>query len=775
MLNLFGAFVVPGVEHVTLFPDDQDDQLFYMLAELPSIVRAADGGPMFSLVVYTRDQPALTQAAGVQISGEDNEAGIVSLTADLSVSEGDQAKIRAYLQGQHDGLRPVFDGPGQFHFASVATLGADRPITLAYPVWVDASVSFCLIPADGTSYIKAAETTYGPSLLGANTATYQASLDQAGAELIRAMIEQGLTPGSVNYSVQFMARIPGLRIHVTGSASDVYQDLKRQCRVVTWRGVNYYSFPLLGGIDDLRSKVASLTIDIERVDWPGAASDPEASQIESKLTDLAFMVIQAYVQSQFFSTAFTTGLQANPSGATGDPLGGVEPPPADGPWLKSPGQAMQGQLDFSASYDMSLPVMKSPNGSLLAILSPDEIKRHIILANLSQPLFRILDVTVLANADFERDPIAEVLVFLDYHQQDDITGVPIVQTQECVFSTGKEIFRFQTPMAMDQNGMPKDIYTYHSQIAYKTGQPPDPTPDKQTRERALVIGYSELSAVRVQAIWGVIPTDVVQRAQIHFTYPGLSTTTAQKDIVLAPDHTSDFWFTYTGSGASAQYQYQVSLFLTDGQRLDLPVQTGIANTLILNSPFQGMLSVTFTPQGSFPPIASIVVSTLYQDTDAQYLVQDTHTFTSLGSSWTWQVRLLAATKRGFDYKVDVTYADGSVDESVWTTSTDPVVVVGSTARAILEVNVIAALLDFQKWKLVIVRLEYQDAANQIDESQVFQITSTNAGQSLIWKTPLKDPTLKTYTYEIDAYGVDSANDRVIGPTQADSQVLVLQV
>ena len=63
MLNFFNSFVVPGVDNVTIFHDDQDPRQFYMLPEFPSIKKAPDGGPMFTLVIFARDFHLMKDAA----------------------------------------------------------------------------------------------------------------------------------------------------------------------------------------------------------------------------------------------------------------------------------------------------------------------------------------------------------------------------------------------------------------------------------------------------------------------------------------------------------------------------------------------------------------------------------------------------------------------------------------------------------------------------------------------------------------------------------------
>jgi hypothetical protein len=286
-----------------------------------------------------------------------------------------------------------------------------------------------------------------------------------------------------------------------------------------------------------------------------------------------------------------------------------------------------------------------------------------------------------------------------------------------------------------------------------------------------------MNCVRVLASWGAIPSDAISRVQVHFDYPDktLGTASLEKDVYLSPDHTSDTWFTYTGTNPSTEYTYAVSYFFVSGERLDMPAQKSSLPTQIINSPFVDTMDVTFIPQGTFPPLASIVVSARYADKSSGHTQSDMHTLTSSGDLWTWKLRLLDKTQRAFQYKADVKAADGSAIQGSWTPGVEGTILVGQATQQILEIDVIPALLDLQKtWKLVIVRLKYEDPEHNVVLEQIFQISAANSSQPFSWKVPLADPHANKYTYEIDAYGFDASN-KVVGPLQTDNRALVLQL
>jgi len=775
MLTLFNSFTVPGVDHVTIYADDQDQNMYYMFPESPTIAIGSDGGPQFRFMIFARDFHLMKDAAA-NLDATETEGGILSMTTQLTVSDSDQAKIRAYIAGLK-GFRAIYISPGLHRFASFANSGASA-IKLGYPIWVDGTVQFVLLPSGGgTTFVKGEDAAKKPSLVGENLANYSVLLGQEGVELVRGMVAKGWTPGSVDYSVTFMARIPCLTIDVTGKVSDSYEQIRTNC-CTPFYFLNrcYWMYRPLGDLKDIQSKVSSLNITMSSTDFPVPDGDKTlADQVQSTLTSTALDVIKNFLENQFFTTFSSGAGSADGSSAGGSSDGSGSPPPAGSLFLRPRSQT--NEIDFHVSFEKNIPVTKNPNRALLDIMSADDVKKRIVSADLSDPYFQILDVTVRVTADFQDDPIAAINVFMEYDQTDDASGLRKTYAKEFTFVTGAEVFSFQTVMAKNADGSPKDTYRYSTQINYKASAQPVTTPPRDVNDRALIIGYNQLNCVRVQASWGAIPTDAISRVQVHFDYPDktLGIASLQKDVYLSPDHTTDTWFTYTGSNPSTEYTSAISYFFTSGERLDLPAQKSSLPTQIVNAPFVDTMTVTFIPQGTFPPLASIVVSARYKDKASGYTQADMHTLSSSGDSWTWPVRLLDKKQRSIEYKADIKNADGSVVPGDWSPGTEGTILVGQATQQIMEVDVIPALLDLQKtWKLVVVHLKYEDPNHNVALDQIFQINAANSSQPFSWRVPIADPHVNKYTYEIDAYGFDATN-KVIGPLQTDNRALVLQI
>ncbi|GAA5209508.1 hypothetical protein [Microbacterium kyungheense] len=771
MLNFLNHFSVPGVDHVTVYHDDQDPNLYYTVPELPSLLTRDDGSPSFTLISFARDFTLLADSAS-QLPTAETEGGLLQLTTSLEVSDADQQTIREYIAGGMDGIpRPSLRGRRLILLRPGAAVGRD--IKLAYPTWVDGKVAFHLFPSGGDTFVKALQGSEKPSLVASNLASYTALLGQEGLRLIRSSIEDGWSPGTINYDMSFVARIPSLSVKVWGESHDVYQEIKDHTTVTeTYRSgnrVRTYQYPQVSSLDELRDISTSLHIEYDVGDFRGGGEGEDPTKA---LEDVVFTMVQQLITTRFLSPGFEPGLKAEKLGT--DPLahgGGEKMPAGNQLWLKDFEQSMDVKIDFTFSGSTNFLVEKHPNSELFALVGKEQVKKSIIEADLSKPYFTLLDVPVQVTADFDRDPIAAIKVFLEYDHEDEKGAGRKRQVEEFLFDANEDRYFFRTVMARAADGTPKDTYTYRSEIIYKASATSEKLAPVTTNDRNLIIGYDQLNCVNVAVYWGAIPTDAVQQVQVSFRYPGVQLPSATADVVLRLDAPQGSWFTYTGENASPEYEYDVTFFMADGQRIALPTQKASTQRLIINAPFEDKLAATFVPQGTFPPVASIVVTTKYVDGD--YEVGDVHPFTAAGEVWEWRIDLRDRAKRTFQYRVDVTYADGSSSTGEWQEGAEGTVLVGDVARDMLKVEIVTDLVDMTKWKLVIVRLAY-DAGDGTTAEHIVKLTAAPpAAGDLVWTVPITDPARRGYTYQIQAFG-NAGERHLVEPTPATDPLLVLE-
>ncbi|RCG29802.1 hypothetical protein DQ384_19750 [Sphaerisporangium album] len=780
MLNLFSKFVVPGVDHVEIFQDDEDELQFWMLPGKPSPAMTDDGVPSISMMLFARDMSLMASAAEQLPRGE-QEGGLLSMTLEVRVGQEDQAKIIDYIEAtiMNGGLM------ASMHEGTVVyrrRTGASGTPRLSYPTWVDGTVKFAMLPSAGPTFLKGYEGSDKPSLTGSNLASFTMLLGQEGARLLRESLKSGVSPGGVYYSLRYQARLPNIHISITGNSEDVYNELKEHTTVTeTHNGHPVRIYPQVSSLQELQTKVASLHVTYDRVDFPAmtgqdqAVADEAAKRLENLVLDIA----QGYLKDRFFTPGFTPDLNKDKLGT--DPLQNFKPagtPVIGGNqlWLKDFTQSMKGTIDFTLDGRLSQPVNVQPNAKLFDMIDPAVLQARTVEADLNTPIFHRLDVPVRVTAEFEKDPIHTVQVHLDYRQTDDRPGHNETKTRSETFdfTTGREVYYFRTTMAKAADGTPKDTFTYSSTLHYRASQSEVHVPPVETRLKSLVIGYDSLSCVQVTCITGKIPWDVVERADVKLRYPGLNSPSATETVTLTSGKSEGSWFTYTNGDPSREYERQFVFTLLDGSRMELEPQRSTTARLVVDAPFDDTLTVTFTPQGAFPPISSIVLSVRYSDPANDYEVDTVHVFEAHDDPWVWKVRLRDPDLQEYRYKVDVAYADGAVDLGEWQTSGDTAKFVGEVTGATLTVEVQPALLDMTRWRLVVVRLRHTDPGTGRVTEKTFQYTAATPLTSEPWTVPLRDATAKGYTYEIHGYGVDGVK-KVVGPVSTEDILLVVEL
>ena len=226
---------------------------------------------------------------------------------------------------------------------------------------------------------------------------------------------------------------------------------------------------------------------------------------------------------------------------------------------------------------------------------------------------------------------------------------------------------------------------------------------------------------------------------------------------------------------SREYEYQLSYGLKGGHTITLDPTHDTTSRLTIDGPFADREDLTFTSQGVFPPIQVINLSTRYTDQAHGYSTGTTHSFTTAAQSWDWSIPVLDKALREYEYKVDVVYADGSTKQGDWQKSSETSVNVGDVTSKMLALEVVPALLDMTKWKLVIVKLTYTDPGSGSQQEKILQFTpGTDTTDPATWTIALHDEKATTYTYEVQAFGVDGSR-KTAGPTNATDNPLVIEL
>lgn len=746
MLSLYDSLHAPGVEHVQLYRDDENPHRFYMVPTTPSIGRDEDGNPLATFILYARDVDRLAP--------EDLEVqrGYLSLSTQVAVSPEDQEKIRTFLAGK------LAAEQGRFFLR--------RPITsptpeLSYPPeFIEGTVDLSILTPDMVPFTAGSTES---SLSGTNLASFAASLNQDGAELVRQVLQRGDLPAIVNYHLKFLGRIPAIKIRIHGDRSAFFSELVTRYRSVTtttervdfwfWsREVRKTMTTEITTLSQFRNTFQSLTIDIDDRDFRDSEDGAETTK---KLEELAFSILSSHVMPSFFESLPALSEEQRSS-------------------FESISQHVSGTLDITLSRSAVVPVDRNPNAGLSKLLTPEEAEAATSYIDLGNPFFSELQVTINPNVNFVVDPIFALKVFIDYDHMDEIRGVRVKKAKEYLFKSADDVVRFRQIMAKGSDGAPLDSYRWRSELVYKdTGETVNVPASGwiESRERQLVISYRRLGFVKVGLVMSAMP-EHVKSVLVAMRYPGSDAPSAQQTVELTADRPTGSFFTYTGhEGDPEPYTYQITYVLDDGQRMDLPEASAQSETLTITNPFERTLQTRFVAQADFSVVDKILVTARYRDADHDFSEDHHAELVANGESSVWSMDVRNPEKLTFEYSLMILFRNGArEDQPPKTRLLGETVPVGVGAVDALEVHVFP-LVDFARYKLVILSLEYAD--NGVSEQKTMAFRAEDAADQT-WKVLLRDGATREYRYRLRYLGADPVDNRETEWQASSESVLVVQ-
>lgn len=753
MLNLYDNFSVPGLSHIKLYRDDDNPHKFYMMSERATIARDDSGDPMFTFLLYARDADRLPP------DDLDVQRGYLSLSTQAGVTPTEEEKIRAFLRQKLQAERTR----GYFYLRRPVLV--EEPELGYPPIFLDdGKVEFAALGDTGGGMVLQSSGSKQPSLIGANTATMSVLLNQEGSELYRQAILKGIFPAGVRYQLKFVAVIPAIKIHIHGHLDEIYEHIKNLIQITEThrkdgRVVYRRSWPEIGSIQEFRTRIPSLQIEIDDRDFRESSATGE--DFTKKLEEMALAILQNNIIPSLFK----------------EPIAGMTDEQNKDKWLQYARKEEHTDFDLTIQRSDTVNVAVNPNAQITELLTKAEIDAHTVYADLSNPYFQELDVKVHPNVNFVDDPVYALKVFVDYDQQDELRNLRIKRGRELLFQTANKIGRFRQIMAKGADGAPKDSYNFWSEIVYKDTGETIRVPREgaiESRERELVISYRRLGFVKVNLVLGAQP-ETVRAVEVQMRYPGSNSPTAQQRFELTREKPTASFFTYTGSSESlSEYHYQLTYIMVDGQRMDLSEQSGQAETLTIPGPFEQTITTRFLAQADFNVVQKIIVDARYTDTTNDFQAEHHAELTSNGETSPWTFGLRNPALRDFEYDVLIIFKNGAQErQATQKHQLGGTISTGIGALAALEVNIIASLIDWSKYKLVILSLQYADPANNILEEKTFTFRAAQSADTT-WHVLLRDPTQKSFQYRIRYFGADSTGNHEVSWTPTTDTLVVIE-
>jgi hypothetical protein len=739
MLTLFMSFRAPGVPYVDIFRDHADPQQFYLLPDRPRIaVDAKTGTPLFDFTLFSRNVE-IAYASVPEGQPVESQLGALNLTVDLSVPEADMALVRQHLTDLLAAERAV---PSAYNaLFRTATTGVEPKVGYV-DTWRQGSVRLDMLEGLGATFKRSASQETHPTLHGANTAALWATFGSEGAQLLWGMLHPEPRAGggapaaaggdlplqaNIVYDLDGFARVPALRVSVHADGSTVYKELRKRTTVFEQVGNSRWTYPQVSSLT--KELVDSRAIDVQWDDWGIPGSDPKADEVKAQLQQTVMGVITNQITTLFFKQFEMQGLKDEDLGTTfTHTLGGK---PGSRLWLNDFTESSVSSIDFTLEQTQNVAFKAYPQTSLLANLSPDQVKNQVRVVDVGSPEIRVLAVHLYTNADFQGDRIANITVSLSYKQLDSTVNAMVETAESYVFRTGQEVFTFRTRLARDSQGRLIDVYDARAQINYiGTSQSPPAIELRDISERALTFSYDRLGYVKVDVQAGDVDWQQIKEVYVDLLYDSAAGEPDAKGTVkLSEQSLLGHWTTSKHGRASNRYSYTVRYVMKDGGEIRSEAKNDDRSTLVVHDTLVGRLRRTFDVVLDGPTVDNLELKVRYEDPPADP-EEVRHPFTATGS-WEYVRPLREKGPQTLRYAYDVQYKDGEAESFGWRdlAAGDELPTI-KARRFRFSILVDGEGLDWTRFRVALVEITYRDEAHGYEKIQELRVTKDQAFQTL---------------------------------------------
>lgn len=391
----------------------------------------------------------------------------------------------------------------------------------------------------------------------------------------------------------------------------------------------------------------------------------------------------------------------------------------------------------------------APRGTLPNITSmtgpdgkPYEWKNFSTTADLNDPFFRTMKVSMRVNADFEKLPLHSVELKVEY----DPAGQNIVV--EPVFTDADGSESMEAFVANNDR-----FYKYTYQVNYTGETRPFVSAEKTSNDPSLVINVGDLGILHVDISPGDLNFEQVTAAQVRLWY-GDGADRIETSVSISKDDPRHTWTKVIFAERRAPVHYQVKYFMVDGREFDGPELTSGANELRINDPFASTRTINIRGFGDFAGrIDTIFVDLTYRDTLNNY-TQTKSIALNAGSTFDeWSFPAILPDGGELTYVVNIRYKNGTVETHPEAPIAGNTVMVGDV-QLMQKVDVMADLIDFTAVRLVKVSLRTTEPGVTAATDLVFK---TGAATTQSWEYPYEDAARRGLDYTIMYFAADGTS------------------
>jgi hypothetical protein len=728
----------------TVYADSEDETMFYAIPNLPRLRWIDDNTPAFTFLKFAE----AVHSGNTPDPGQNSlGGGYVQFDCELSLTPDQNKTITNDMQAVTDKSRRA---------RGLNTV----PITIAPPTWHDSDkvgvmlISFPEKP-DGSGFIDHIAASGKPSMLGSNVATFAAELSQRGAALLWQAFQMAVMPVSVVYRLEVMAQIPTVSMHVWLHASQLHQFSEQVNKDIDSSVWGDDDKQYTDNMQEIFSKYAVGGVDVTGFDpGSGVSSSDDFAKLKKDMEEQGWAMMEQTLQDDMKDKFAPTAAQNR--GAAGDFKNTVRD------YL----EAFSQDLDVYFKDKDVIPWPMNPQGSLQGVLTQPHNGKIPNKADLFKEIsldddfFKLLQLRIHCNCDFDKDPIDSVLVHIVYGSN--------VFDYRLTASSPDTTFRAYIDKSLGKN------WSYSYTVNYKgTDKTLKAGPFNGSGD-ALVINVADMGYLKLLVTAGQFNWEVIDFAQVRIKYSdSANNVPEQEDVIpLSAKSPSQPYSRMIYAPVTQPYQYAIDLFFKNEQRTTVAGLSSRDTSLTISDVFGSRLAVTLLPAGNFDQISHVVVDMDYEDPAHQYAQQNTYQFTSLNDKNLWVVPVWANGPTSYRYRTSIAYKDGHTVQGDWTpVSGSGTLNIGDVFAKTLNVSFRTDLVDWTKVRLIKVSVHYTDQVNQIDESDDLIFTQSKQGAQT-WTLPIKDASKAAYQYTTTFFNTDSTQVTLTPVNTSENTILL---
>lgn len=432
------------------------------------------------------------------------------------------------------------------------------------------------------------------------------------------------------------------------------------------------------------------------------------------------------------------------------------------PWLPPHGTPPGSDIDAEFTGSAGLPWPFEIGGSLDALELPRD-EGCFLSVDLSDPIFQQRRMVTRCNADFSSGRIAAVTARVDYGDRH----------HSAVFTDNETADRFVCPVdpALGRTVTVRPVVSFAASSAVME------LPEIRTDMENVLISVDTDGWLVIDLSAASLDWATVRHVEVGLRYEDAERGVERVEDILKFDaaHPAHRYERALYAPVTRPYEIRLSYDLTDGRTTDVDWAPATDRTVILPPPSDVRRPVRLSAAGWLDGITAFLVD-LESNDGSGHTSANTVRLTPEADTANWPTGSADTAASTLKYRVTTLFADGHSTVDAWKEAPHGERLhIGPAPAAVLEVTVVADLVDFSVVKLVKTTLSMPGSAGETDTHEVMFTPERPTSVGL--RLPVSDTTAESphrYTVTSTFYLRDGER-RSTPETPGSDPVIVLQL